>query len=260
MNDTRVAVVTGAAGGIGRAVARRLADDGFHIAVSDLESTHGKLDQLAGELAAQGVRSHAITADVSDEADVDRLIGTAVDTLGGLDVMVANAGIVTAAPLLDLSTAEWDRVMSVNARGAFLSYRAAARQMIKQGRGGRIIGAASVSAHQSSALVGHYSASKFAVRSLTQAAALEWAEHGITVNAYSPGLVHTTMWDDLDRELVALQGGEPGDVIAGAIPDIPLGRVQRPEDVAGIVSYLASADAAYLTGQSVIIDGGMLLT
>ncbi|WP_279433679.1 SDR family oxidoreductase [Actinomadura sp. KC345] len=109
-------------------------------------------------------------------------------------------------------------------------------------------------------MVGHYSASKFAVRSLAQAAALEWAEHGITVNAYSPGLVHTSMWDDLDREIVALQGGEPGDVIAGAIPDIPLGRVQRPEDVAGIVSYLASDDAAYITGQSVIIGGGMLLT
>jgi meso-butanediol dehydrogenase / (S,S)-butanediol dehydrogenase / diacetyl reductase len=182
-----------------------------------------------------------------------------LDTLGGLDVMVANAGIVSAVPLLDLSTVEWDRVMSVNARGTFLCFQAAARQMIRQGRGGKIIAAASVAAHQSSALVGHYSASKFAVRALTQAAALEWAEHGITVNAYSPGLVHTTMWDDLDREIVALQGGAPGDVIASAIPDIPLGRVQRPEDVAGVVSYLASADADYMTGQSVSIDGGMLL-
>lgn len=258
MNDNRVAVVTGAAGGIGRAIAGRLADDGFHVAISDLASTQRKLDELAGELAARA-RSEAIAADVTDEAETTRLVATTVDTLGGLDVMVANAGIVSAVPLLDLSTMEWDRVISVNARGTFLCFQAAARQMIRQGRGGKIIAAASVAAHQSSALVGHYSASKFAVRALTQAAALEWAEHGITVNAYSPGLVHTTMWDDLDREIVALQGGAPGDVIASAIPDIPLGRVQRPEDVAGVVSYLASADADYMTAQSVIIDGGMLL-
>ncbi|MBB3662212.1 MULTISPECIES: SDR family oxidoreductase [Prauserella salsuginis group] len=259
MNDTRVAIVTGAAGGIGRAVARRLADDGFRVAVSDLASTQPQLDELAGELAARGVLSHALAADVTDEADMARLVETTVDALGDLDVMVANAGIVSAVPLLELSTAEWDRVMSVNARGALVSYQAAARQLIRQGHGGKIIGAASVAAHQSSALVGHYSASKFAVRALTQAAALEWAEHGIVVNAYSPGLVHTSMWDDLDREMVALQGGEPGDVIAGAVPEIPLGRVQRPEDVAGVVSYLASADADYMTGQSVVVDGGMLL-
>jgi meso-butanediol dehydrogenase / (S,S)-butanediol dehydrogenase / diacetyl reductase len=259
MNDTRVAIVTGAAGGIGAAIARRLADDGLHVAVSDLPSAQPRLDRLADELAARGVRCQAIAADVTAEADMAHLVTTTVDTLGGLDVMVANAGIVTAAPLLDLPAAEWDRVMAVNARGTFLSYQAAARQMIHQGRGGKIIGAASVAAHQSSALVGHYAASKFAVRALTQAAALEWAEHGITVNAYSPGLVHTTMWDDLDREIVALQGGTPGDAIAAAVPEIPLGRVQRPEDVAGMVSYLASPDADYMTGQSMIIDGGMLL-
>ncbi|WP_129668761.1 SDR family oxidoreductase [Phytoactinopolyspora endophytica] len=259
MGDNRVAIVTGAAGGIGRAIARRLARDGLHVTVSDLESKQRQLDQIAGEIAEFGVRSHAVTADVSDADSVGRMVTTTVDELGGLDVMVANAGIVTPVPLLDLSTQEWDRVMSVNARGTLLCYQAAARQLIRQGRGGKIIGAASVAAHQSSALVGHYSASKFAVRSLTQAAALEWAEHGITVNAYSPGLVHTTMWDDLDEEIVSLQGGEPGDVIRSAVPEIPLGRVQRPEDVAGLVSYLASHDADYMTGQSVIIDGGMLL-
>lgn len=255
----RVALVTGAAGGIGRAIARRLADDGLHIAVSDLESTRPSLSRLADELAAKGVRSQAVAADVTDASNVARMVAAAVDILGGLDVMVANAGVVSAVPLLDLSMTEWDRVMSINARGTFLSYQAAARQMIHQGRGGKIIGAASVAGHQSSALVGHYSASKFAVRALTQAAALEWAEHGITVNAYSPGLVHTRMWDDLDRQLVGLTGGEPGDVIAGAIPEIPLGRVQRPEDVGALVSYLASSDADYMTGQSVIVDGGLLL-
>ncbi|PRX97670.1 enoyl-ACP reductase-like protein [Allonocardiopsis opalescens] len=97
------------------------------------------------------------------------------------------------------------------------------------------------------------------MRSLTETAALEWAGHGITVNAYSPGLVHTDMWDALDREIVALEGGTPGDVIAGAVSDIPLGRLEHPDDVAGLVSYLASPDAAYLTGRSVVVDGGMLL-
>lgn len=255
----RVAVVTGAAGGIGRAVALRLADDGLRVAVSDLPAARRRLDQLAREIGARGGTAHPVTADVTDEDSVARLVAATVERLGSLDVMVANAGVVSATPLVDLSIREWDRVLSVNARGTLLSYQAAARRMIRQGRGGKIIGAASVAAYQSSALVGHYAASKFAVRALTQAAALEWAEHGITVNAYAPGLVHTRMWDDLDAELVALQGGEPGDVIAGATGEIPLGRVQRPEDVAGLVSYLASPDADYLTGQSVVVDGGMLL-
>jgi meso-butanediol dehydrogenase/(S,S)-butanediol dehydrogenase/diacetyl reductase len=140
----------------------------------------------------------------------------------------------------------------------FLSYTAAARQMIAQGHGGKIIGAASIAGHKGFAMLGHYSATKFAVRGLTQAAAQEWAPHGITVNAYCPGIVGTKMWDYIDERLAAAQGLQKGEAIAQFAKLIALGRVETPEDVAAFVSYLASPDADYMTGQSVMIDGGVL--
>ncbi|TGG95453.1 SDR family oxidoreductase [Natronospirillum operosum] len=259
MSKRKVAIVTGAAGGIGQEIARRLADDGFHIVISDTEGQRQALNALADTLFQDSEPPHVAPADVRYPASVDSMVSSAVDRFGRVDVMVANAGVVTASPLLELSVDEWDQVMAVNARGTLLCYQAAARQMIRQGKGGKIIGAASVAAHQSSALVGHYSASKFAIRSLTQAAALEWARHGITVNAYSPGLVDTAMWDALDEQITSLEGLERGDAFKAGMSEIPLGRVQRPQDVAGMVSFLASADADYMTGQAVVIDGGMLL-
>jgi meso-butanediol dehydrogenase / (S,S)-butanediol dehydrogenase / diacetyl reductase len=177
---------------------------------------------------------------------------------GSLDVMVANAGIAQVAPLLDVTPGDFDRMTAVNLRGVFLSYTAAARQMIAQGHGGKIIGAASIAAHKGFAMLGHYSATKFAVRGLTQAAAQEWALHGITVNAYCPGIVGTKMWDYIDERLAEAQGLQKGEAIAQFAKLIALGRVETPEDVAAFVSYLASPDADYMTGQSVLIDGGML--
>lgn len=255
----RVALVTGATGGIGRATALRLAADGLHVAVSDRPEQRTELDELAERIREEGVRSHSLTGDVTSAADVEGVVAGTAETLGRLDVMVANAGVCEASSLLDMGPEEWDRTLAVNARGTFLSYQAAARQMIRQGRGGTIVGAASVASYGASAMVGHYAASKFAVRALTEAAALEWAEHGITVNAYAPGLVHTGMWDRLDRQLGAGSGLAPGEVIRRAVDRIPLGRTQRPEDVAGLVSYLVSPDAGYMTGQSVVMDGGLLL-
>ncbi|QVQ52337.1 SDR family oxidoreductase [Spiractinospora alimapuensis] len=259
-NDTRrVALVTGAAGGIGAAVATRLAADGLDVAVSDVTTRKDGLEDLADQLRASGVRGHVATADVTSEAEVEAMIASTVEALGRLDVMIANAGMCEAATLLDMTPEEWDRTMAVNGRGTFLTYRAAARQMIRQGDGGTIVGAASVAAFSASPGVGHYAASKFAVRALTETAAQEWAPHGITVNAYAPGLVHTAMWDRLDAQIGAVDGLAPGDVISQAVEEIPLGRTQRPEDVAGLVSFLASPDAAYMTGRSVVMDGGMLL-
>ena len=148
--------------------------------------------------------------------------------------------------------------MAVNLRGVFLCYTAAARQMIAQGDGGKIIGAASIAAHKGFGLLGHYSASKFAVRGLTQAAAQEWAEHGITVNAYCPGIVGTAMWELIDEKLTEHVGEPKGSALAKFSELIALGRVETPEDVASFVSYLAGADSDYMTGQSVMIDGGVL--
>jgi meso-butanediol dehydrogenase/(S,S)-butanediol dehydrogenase/diacetyl reductase len=171
--------------------------------------------------------------------------------------MVANAGISQVIPLLDLPVEDWDRMMAVNARGVFLCYRAAAKQMIKQGNGGKIIGAASNVAHRAFALLSHYSASKWAVRGLTQGAAMEWAQYGITVNAYCPGIVGTSMWDLIDERLAEHEGLRKGQAIEKYLNLIHLGRVSIPEDVAAFVSYLASPDSDYMTGQSVMIDGGI---
>ena len=172
--------------------------------------------------------------------------------------MVANAGVAGVGPLLEVTPEQFDWLMSINLRGVFLSYTAAARQMIAQGGGGKIIGAASIAAHKGFAMLGHYSASKWAVRGLTQVAAQEWAQHGITVNAYCPGIVGTKMWDLIDEKLAEQMGLQKGEALAKFSELITLGRVETPEDVAAFVSYLASPDSNYMTGQSVMIDGGVL--
>lgn len=171
--------------------------------------------------------------------------------------MVANAGIAQVKPLLEITPEDWDHVMAVNLRGVFLCYQEAARQMIQQGTGGKIIGAASIVAYRPFPLLGNYSASKWGVRGLTQAAAMEWAEHGITVNAYCPGIVGTSMWDLIDEKLAENEGLRKGEAIEKYSDLIVLGRVSVPEDVAAFVSYLASKDSDYMTGQSVMIDGGI---
>lgn len=260
-NDlTRVALVTGAARGIGRGIALRLATDGLDVAVNDVEANRDELDGVAKEIEQTGRRASAIIADVSVPEEVDEMVARLVDELGRLDVMVANAGIAQVAPLLEVTPEDFDRLMSVNLRGVFLCYQAAARQMIEQGTGGKIIGAASIAAHKGFAMLGHYSASKWAVRGLTQAAAQEWAEHGITVNAYCPGIVGTAMWDLIDEQLGGYMGLNKGEALDQYSQLIALGRVEEPEDVAAFVSYLASKDSDYMTGQSVMIDGGIIFS
>ncbi|MEA2227286.1 MAG: meso-butanediol dehydrogenase / (S,S)-butanediol dehydrogenase / diacetyl reductase [Solirubrobacteraceae bacterium] len=254
----RVAIVTGGARGIGRGIALRLADDGIDIALADLPSMRSESEGVADEVRALGRRAAVVDVDVSDPGQVDAMVRSVVDDLGGLDVMVANAGIAQVAPLLDVTPEDFDRLMSINLRGVFLCYTAAARQMIEQGRGGKVIGAASIAAHKGFGMLGHYSASKFAVRGLTQAAAQEWAPHGITVNAYCPGIVGTKMWELIDEKLAEHMGLQKGEALAQFSEMIALGRVQTPEDVATFVSYLASRDSDYMTGQSVMIDGGVV--
>jgi meso-butanediol dehydrogenase / (S,S)-butanediol dehydrogenase / diacetyl reductase len=257
MSD-RVALVTGAARGIGRGIALRLAADGLDVAVADLPSMRAEATGVADEIRSAGQRTAVIEVDVSDADQVDAMIRAAVEELGRLDVMVANAGVAAVAPLLEVTPEDFDWLMSINLRGVFLCYTAAARQMIAQGGGGKIIGAASIAGHKGFGMLGHYSASKFAVRGLTQAAAQEWAEHGITVNAYCPGIVGTQMWELIDEKLAERMGLQKGEALQQFSELITLGRVQTPEDVASFVSYLASPDSDYMTGQSVLIDGGVL--
>jgi meso-butanediol dehydrogenase / (S,S)-butanediol dehydrogenase / diacetyl reductase len=253
----RSAVVTGAARGIGRAIALRLARDGLDITVNDLPAAQAELDGLVEDIEALARRGVAAVGDVGVEADVDGLVRTHVEVHGGLDGMVANAGLAVTAPLLDTTAEQWETTMRVNVGGVFHCYRAAARQMIVQGRGGRLIGAASVAAHRGGRWQGAYSASKFAVWGLSQSVAQELAEHGITVNVYSPGVVQTPMWDSIDESITSRQGTPAGTAMAAMLSSIPLGRLETPDDVAGVVSFLASPDAAYITGQSIVVDGGI---
>jgi meso-butanediol dehydrogenase/(S,S)-butanediol dehydrogenase/diacetyl reductase len=256
-NVERSAIVSGAARGIGRAIALRLAADGLAVSVADLPSSAGALAALVTELGKAGGAAQALPLDVVDADAVEAAVDEHVRRFGGLDVMVANAGIAVTAPLVDTTVEQWRQTMDVNVAGVFHCYRAAARQMISQGRGGRLIGAASVAAHRGGRWQGAYSASKFAVRGLSQAVAQELGEYGITVNVYSPGIVHTPMWDAIDDAVTSRLGTAPGSEMASWVERIPLGRLETPDDVAGVVSFLASPDAGYITGQSIVVDGGV---
>ena len=253
----KVALVTGAARGIGRGIALRLASDGLDVAINDIQDNSDQLDEVAEEIRGAGSKTTTVIADVSEADQVEDMVKQVVDEFGQLNVMVANAGIAQVVPLIELSPEDFDRMISTNLRGVFLCYQAAARQMIDQGEGGKIIGAASIVAYRPFPLLGHYSTSKWAVRGLTQAAAMEWSQYSITVNAYCPGIVGTDMWDLIDEKLAEHEGLQKGQAIEKYSDLIHLGRVSVPEDVASYVSYLASSDSDYMTGQSVMIDGGI---
>ncbi|HEY6682301.1 MAG TPA: SDR family oxidoreductase [Propionibacteriaceae bacterium] len=256
MGPSRSALVTGAAGGIGRAIAERLVADGLGVSVADLPSSADQLEALVASLGGPDV-ALGLTVDVTEAASVEAAVAAHVGHFGGLDVMVANAGIAVTAPLLEITAKQWQLTMDVNVKGVLHCYQSAARQMITQGRGGRLIGAASVAAHRGGKWQSAYSASKFAVRGMSQSVAQELAEHQITVNVYSPGVVHTPMWEGIDAEMSRRRGTELGSEMAGMVAGIPLGRLEQPTDVAGVVAFLASPEAAYITGQSIVVDGGM---
>ena len=256
MGPNRSALVTGAAGGIGRAISERLVADGFAVSVADLSSSADQLEALVASLGGPDV-ALGLLVDVTEAASVEAAVAAHVGHFGGLDVMVANAGIAVTAPLLEITAKQWQRTMGVNVKGVLHCYQSAARQMITQGRGGRLIGAASVAAHRGGKWQSAYSASKFAVRGMSQSVAQELAEHQITVNVYSPGVVHTPMWEGIDAEMSRRRGTQLGSEMAGMVAGIPLGRLELPTDVAGVVAFLASPEAAYITGQSIVVDGGM---
>ncbi|KAF8194766.1 acetoin reductase family protein [Mycena galopus ATCC 62051] len=253
-----IAFVTGAAQGIGKAVALRLADDGFDVAVNDLPTSADSLLELVEEIKGKGRASSPHLADISVDEEVESMFAEVVRIHGGLDVMVANAGIVRWSTLSNISVEEFDRIMAVNCRGTFLCYKHAGKQMIEQGRGGRIIGAGSVAGKRvGSPFMGAYAASKFAVRGLTQAAAAEYGPHGITVNSYAPGAVLTGMLEYLDASSTKVIEVPSGTFLELTKTWGPIPETGVPEDVAGLVSYLASKESRFMTGQSLSINGGM---
>ncbi|KAJ6482547.1 hypothetical protein C8R45DRAFT_304412 [Mycena sanguinolenta] len=254
-----VALVTGAARGIGKAIAFRLARDGFAVAVNDIPSNAANLSEVVEELKALNVKALACIADVSVEQEVQNMIEQVVTyfPVGRLDVMVANAGVLKWNPLVEMAADDWDTVMTVNARGTFLCYKYAAMQMIKQGGGGRIIGAASTAAKRGVPSLGAYCASKFAIRGLTQSAAHELGPHGITVNAYAPGGIDTDMLGLIASESAVASRSNPEDYFQALRAKTPMGCIGEPTDVANVVSFLASKESQFITGQSLSVNGGL---
>ncbi|MEB7504955.1 acetoin reductase [Arthrobacter koreensis] len=256
-NGARVALITGAGRGIGRAIAERLADDGLDIIVADVPGARENIDDVVAAVESRGRRAVGVSGDVSNPDDVTRMVAEGTNALGNLSVLIANAGIAQVDEILDVKPEALDRMLDVNIKGVYYSYQAAARQFISQGTGGKIIGAASIVAFRPFPVLASYSATKWAVRGLTQAAAMEFAKYNITVNAYAPGVVGTAMWDLIDERLTERDGTPRGSALQAQVDNILAGRVSEPEDVAKLVSFLAGPDSDHMTGQTVLIDGGI---
>ncbi|MCP4561626.1 MAG: 3-oxoacyl-ACP reductase FabG [Bosea sp.] len=239
----KVALVTGAGSGIGRAIALRLARGGTAIAALDRSSTDAA--QVAAEIGAEGGRALALTADVMDAGQVDAAVEMAVTELGGLDILVTSAGLSRSVSLLEMTPEVWNLVLGVNLTGTFHCLRAVVPHLVRQG-GGRIIMIGSTCAQRGFSYRSAYCASKGGVISLMQAASVELAEHGVTVNTVSPGPVESPM----------TRANHTPAIRAAIARATPMRRYGQPEEVAGCVAYLASEEAAYVTGQELTVDGG----
>lgn len=252
----KVALITGAGQGIGRAIALRLANDGADIAIVDINDV--KMQAVADDVRALGRKATTFKADVSKRDDVYAAINHAEKELGGFDIIVNNAGIASIQPIADVTPEDVEKIIKVNVEGVLWGIQAAAAKFKERGQKGKIISASSIAGHEGFPLLSVYSATKFAVRALTQAAAKEYASDGITVNAYCPGVVGTDMWVEIDRRMAKITGAKIGESYDKFVGGIALGRAQTPEDVAAFVSYLAGPDSDYMTGQSPLIDGGLV--
>lgn len=243
--ERRIALVTGAAQGIGQAIARALAREGAKVAVTDINQEQAS--KTASEIQKSGFVAEAFQLDVSSKDSVEDVVGKTVDKFGGLNILVNNAGITDDALFLRLKDEQWDRVMNVNLKGAFLCARAVGRVLLKQ-ENSRIINIASVVGISGNAGQANYAASKAGIIGLTKTLAKELASRNITVNAIAPGFIQTAMTDKLNQK-----------VIEKVKEGIPLKRLGLPEDIAQMAVFLASDDAAYITGQVINVDGGMVM-
>ena len=252
--DGKVAIVTGGAQGMGRAIARRLAAEGARVVVADLNVADAQ--RVVEEIAAAGGAAAAAETDVRRPEQARALVEAARERFGGLDILVNNAGVGKIIPFLETTERDWDLMFDVNCKGLLWCSQAAARAMIEQGRGGRIVNLASQAGRRGEALVLAYCASKAAVISMTQSMALALAPHRITVNAVAPGVVDTPFWEEVDQQFARLMDLPQGEPRRRAVAAIPLGRIEQPEDVAGAVAFLVSPDADYITQQCLNVDGG----
>ncbi len=245
------ALITGGGGGIGRAFARAYVHEGATVAIADID-----LDK-ANEVAADfGDAAYGLALDVSDRTSIDRAMDHVLQTAGGLDILVNNAGVFDMAPIIEITEASYDRLFGVNVYGVLFTLQAAARVMIKQGRGGKIINMASQAGRRGEALVAVYCATKAAVISLTQSAGLDLIKHQINVNGISPGVVDGALWDQVDAQFARHEKrplGEKKRLVGEAVPH---GRMGTAEDMAPMAVFLASGDSDYVVAQTYNVDGG----
>lgn len=243
----KVAIVTGAGSGNGRGIALRLAEESARVVVADVSERGAQ--ETAAMIEELGRQALVVRADVSQREQVAALVSAAVDRFGQLDILVNNAGVESMAPLLELPEAEWDRVLDVNLKGPFLCTQAAAREMVKVGRGGKIVNIASICSAVALTNEAHYIASKGGLLMLTKAMALDLAPYNINVNAVGPGVIETAMTAN------SLSNPER---VTMFFNHIPLKRIGKPRDVANAVLFLASDEADYITGTILYVDGGWL--
>jgi len=252
------AVVTGGAMGIGKGIAFRLAEAGASVMIADINLEAAK--QTVEEIESRGARAQAVYADVRSAADAKKVAKAMVEAFGSLDILVNNAGIYPLMPLMQVTEELWDKVLDVNLKGSFLYAQAAAEEMIKVGRGGRIINIASIDAMKPQNMGIHYNASKGGVVMLTKALALELAPHRILVNTVAPGGIMTPGIDAANKGYSQATGIEPEILMQGFVQRVPLQHRGEPDDIAKVVLFLASAAADYVTGSLLLVDGGYLLS
>ena len=251
----RVIVVTGGASGIGEGLCRGFAREGASVVVCDINGKQAEI--VAQDILEQRGRALAIQADVTDRESVRSAISEAVEEFGKIDVFFNNAGMNSPMKLLDVDEENFNLIMRVNVLGVLIGMQEAAKQMIVQKSGGKIVNTASIAGRTGFASFAPYSAAKAAVISLTQSGARALAEHGITVNGFAPGVVDTPLWEKLDQELEAI--GEPEGKMDKLSSMIILGRAASPEDIVPTGIFLSSSDSDYITGQIIPIEGGMIL-
>jgi len=256
----KTCLVTGAARGMGLAIADALLREGGNVVYADLDDQIAAIAAKAKDRVRGGGRALGVRLDVAERAQVRAGVERAVAEFGALHVMFNNAGLNKPMNFLDVTEDNWNLIMKVNALGVLIGTQEAAKQMIAQGTGGKIINTASIAGRQGYDNIAPYCASKFSVISLTQSAARALARHNITVNGFAPGVVATPLWEQLDKDLMAIGASErPGQAMAEFSAGILRGRAATPDDITGTTTFLASPESDYMTGQIMMIDGGMVL-
>lgn len=251
--DGKTALITGAARGIGKAFAERYVYAGAQVVIADIDIERAK--KTAAEIGAG-----AVEMDVSSQDSIERAVTEVVAELGHIDVLINNAGVFTADPIVEISRDDFDRVFRINVAGTLFTLQAVARHMIDRGKGGKIINMASQAGRRGEPLVAVYCASKAAVISLTQSAGLDLIRYGINVNAISPGVVDGEHWDGVDAEFAKHENKVIGQKKAEVGQAVPFGRMGKAEDLTGMAEFLASPDADYIVAQTYNVDGGQWMS